>query len=138
MVNSTNYENDFILKMRENNVKESAQKVFLYNYNKLISEYSTIISENSIDSLHSVNSLESLNIKSQPDFINKTVIIKLNGGLGTSMGLDKAKSLIKIKKDYTFIDIMRVLEYGNDYSRVASIDEHDNITNYLQTKLQID
>ena len=39
---------------------------------------------------------------------------------------------------YTFIDIMRVLEYGNDYSRVASIDEHDNITNYLQTKLQID
>ena len=38
---------------------------------------------------------------------------------------------------YTFIDIMRMLECGNDYSRVASIDERDNIINYLQTKLWI-
>ena len=36
---------------------------------------------------------------------------------------------------YTFIDIMRMLECGNDYNRVASIDERDSIINYLQTKL---
>ncbi len=34
------------------------------------------------------------------------VILKLNGGLGTSMGLDKAKSLLKVKDDYTFLDII--------------------------------
>jgi UTP--glucose-1-phosphate uridylyltransferase len=36
----------------------------------------------------------------------KTVIIKLNGGLGTSMGLLKAKSLIEVKKDLSFLDII--------------------------------
>ena len=27
----------------------------------------------------------------------KVVVLKLNGGLGTSMGLDKAKSLLEVK-----------------------------------------
>lgn len=36
----------------------------------------------------------------------KTVIIKLNGGLGTSMGLLRAKSLIEVKDGLTFLDII--------------------------------
>ena len=38
--------------------------------------------------------------------IKETVIIKLNGGLGTSMGLSKAKSLIEAKNGLTFLDII--------------------------------
>jgi len=38
--------------------------------------------------------------------IPKLVYFKLNGGLGTSMGLEKAKSLIKIKEDKTFLDLI--------------------------------
>lgn len=38
--------------------------------------------------------------------IGKTVIIKLNGGLGTSMGLLKAKSLIEVKGGLNFLDII--------------------------------
>lgn len=38
--------------------------------------------------------------------MGKTVIIKLNGGLGTSMGLSKAKSLIEVKKGLSFLDII--------------------------------
>jgi len=34
------------------------------------------------------------------------VIIKLNGGLGTSMGMDKAKSLLPARKGKTFLDII--------------------------------
>jgi len=34
-----------------------------------------------------------------------TVVIKLNGGLGTSMGLYTAKSLIPVKNDLSFLDI---------------------------------
>jgi UTP--glucose-1-phosphate uridylyltransferase len=34
------------------------------------------------------------------------VIIKLNGGLGTSMGMDKAKSLLPVRKGKTFLDII--------------------------------
>ena len=35
----------------------------------------------------------------------KTVVLKLNGGLGTSMGLDYAKSLLKVKGADTFLDL---------------------------------
>ena len=38
--------------------------------------------------------------------LDQTVIIKLNGGLGTSMGLEKAKSLLTVKDGYSFIDII--------------------------------
>lgn len=36
----------------------------------------------------------------------RTVVIKLNGGLGTSMGLQRAKSLIEVKSGLTFLDII--------------------------------
>lgn len=39
-------------------------------------------------------------------FLKETVVLKLNGGLGTSMGLDKAKSLLPVKGDDTFLDLM--------------------------------
>ena len=37
---------------------------------------------------------------------SKIVVIKLNGGLGTSMGLSEAKSLLKVKNNLTFLDII--------------------------------
>jgi UTP--glucose-1-phosphate uridylyltransferase len=38
--------------------------------------------------------------------LKKTVVIKLNGGLGTSMGLSKAKSLLPVKGNLNFLDII--------------------------------
>lgn len=38
--------------------------------------------------------------------IARTVLIKLNGGLGTSMGLERAKSLIVAKNGLTFLDVV--------------------------------
>ncbi len=38
--------------------------------------------------------------------LNKVAIIKLNGGLGTSMGLSKAKSLAVIKDPYSFLEVI--------------------------------
>lgn len=38
--------------------------------------------------------------------IARTVLIKLNGGLGTSMGLDRAKSLMVAKNGLSFLDII--------------------------------
>jgi UTP--glucose-1-phosphate uridylyltransferase len=38
--------------------------------------------------------------------IKETVVIKLNGGLGTSMGLSRAKSLIEVKHGLCFLDII--------------------------------
>ena len=38
--------------------------------------------------------------------LEKLVVIKLNGGLGTSMGLKKAKSLLRVKDNLNFLDII--------------------------------
>ncbi|NLG36242.1 MAG: UTP--glucose-1-phosphate uridylyltransferase [Lentisphaerae bacterium] len=40
------------------------------------------------------------------DAITRTVMIKLNGGLGTSMGLEQAKSLMVARSGLTFLDII--------------------------------
>ena len=38
--------------------------------------------------------------------LEKLAVIKLNGGLGTSMGLSRTKSLLKVKNHHTFLDII--------------------------------
>jgi UTP--glucose-1-phosphate uridylyltransferase len=40
------------------------------------------------------------------EVLDQLVIIKLNGGLGTSMGLSGPKSLIEVKPDNTFLDVI--------------------------------
>jgi UTP--glucose-1-phosphate uridylyltransferase len=38
--------------------------------------------------------------------LGQTLVIKLNGGLGTSMGLTRAKSLLAVKPGVTFLDVI--------------------------------
>ncbi|MBP8293788.1 MAG: UTP--glucose-1-phosphate uridylyltransferase, partial [Caldilineaceae bacterium] len=38
--------------------------------------------------------------------LNRTVVLKLNGGLGTSMGMDAPKSLLVVKEGRSFLDIL--------------------------------
>lgn len=37
--------------------------------------------------------------------LNKLVVVKLNGGLGTTMGCTGPKSLISVRNDLTFLDL---------------------------------
>lgn len=48
---------------------------------------------------------ESLN-NGNPEDLQKLAVVKLNGGLGTSMGLTKAKSLLPVKGELNFLDII--------------------------------
>jgi len=59
-----------------------------------------------------------LNIPSDPSAIramlDKLVVIKLNGGLGTSMGCSGPKSVIPVRSDLTFLDLtVQQIEYLN-------------------------
>jgi UTP--glucose-1-phosphate uridylyltransferase len=40
------------------------------------------------------------------DALAQTAVIKLNGGLGTSMGMDRAKSLLPVRPARTFLDLI--------------------------------
>merc|ERR1719253_383683 len=65
-----------------------------------------MIPESALDPVAAVPELEKLEITAKPELLEKTVVLKLNGGLGTGMGLDKAKSLLKISGDNTFLDLI--------------------------------
>lgn len=58
--------------------------------------------EGAIKSYESLSEGNSATIK---DRLNKLVVIKLNGGLGTSMGCKGPKSVIPVRNDLTFLDL---------------------------------
>ena len=64
-------------------------------------EASSWIREDDIEPLGHVPSFhdvyETINHDKAVDAFAKTAFLKLNGGLGTSMGLDKAKSLLPVR-----------------------------------------
>jgi len=39
------------------------------------------------------------------ELLSKLVVLKLNGGLGTSMGCEGPRSLIYVRDDKTFLDL---------------------------------
>ena len=59
-------------------------------------------------SIHSPDDLVGYDSLEEPSFINysRLVIGKLNGGLGTSMGCTGPKSLIKVRGEKTFMDLI--------------------------------
>lgn len=47
------------------------------------------------------------------EMLNKLVVVKLNGGLGTSMGCHGPKSVIPVRNDLTFLDLtVQQIEVG--------------------------
>ena len=82
---------------------------FRHNYAQLIAGATGLIPENEISPVDSLPDLTSFGEELRNtgmEVMAKTVVIKLNGGLGTSMGLERAKSLIVVKDDLTFLDII--------------------------------
>ena len=49
--------------------------------------------------------LESYKASDVKNLLDKLVVLKLNGGLGTSMGCKGPKSLISVRNDNTFLDM---------------------------------
>jgi len=95
--------------MEAANVSEAAIRAFEANYNALLRKESGMIPEESISPCESVPLLEEVSQSGEafdPELLKQTVVIKLNGGLGTGMGLQKAKSLLNVKDSTTFLDII--------------------------------
>jgi UTP--glucose-1-phosphate uridylyltransferase len=85
----------------------AAIRAFLFQYQKLEQNDAGLIPENSISPLGPLSSIEDETAYGdKSDVAAQTVVLKLNGGLGTSMGLEKAKSLLKIRDELTFLDII--------------------------------
>ena len=96
-------------KMQAAEVSEAAIRAFERVYQALLRDESGIINEQDIVPCQSVPNLDDVANHGEefsPELLAQTVVIKLNGGLGTSMGLQKAKSLLAVRGRATFLDIM--------------------------------
>ncbi|MDD2650892.1 MAG: UTP--glucose-1-phosphate uridylyltransferase, partial [Candidatus Cloacimonetes bacterium] len=99
--------NLFVEKMKKEGLSDIVINTFVNYYNKLINGETGKLSKNDItkpdaDKIIDYNQLKSL----EQNNLDKLAIIKLNGGLGTSMGLKKAKSLLPVKNNLSFLDII--------------------------------
>ena len=95
--------------MEQAGVSEAAILSFQRNYEILAAGSSTDITEDSIEPVEKLPELEEFSQEGErfsAELLAQTVVIKLNGGLGTSMGLQKAKSLLEVKEGSTFLDII--------------------------------
>ena len=97
----------FEIKMRAAGMGDAAVRAFQRNYDALVRNESGMIPEEAISPVESLASYES--IRDTPvdsALLGQAVVIKLNGGLGTSMGLQGPKSLLPVRDGLTFLDLI--------------------------------
>jgi UTP--glucose-1-phosphate uridylyltransferase len=97
-------------KMRREGIPDAAIETFKHYYEQLAEGETGMIPESEIEPVEEVEHLDDLTDEDAP--LDAAVVIKLNGGLGTSMGMTRAKSLIEAKDGQSFLDIIarQVLE----------------------------
>jgi UTP--glucose-1-phosphate uridylyltransferase len=95
-------------KMRAAGAAEVAISVFSHYYRLLESGQQGTIRESAIEPVGDLPHLEHLDAddESMRAALAETVVIKLNGGLGTSMGVTGPKSALPVKEGLTFLDII--------------------------------
>jgi len=95
--------------MADDGVAGQAIETFAHFYRQVEEGASGLIHEGDIEPVPRLPSLDELDQPSAADAAAaaaETVVLKLNGGLGTSMGMERAKSLLVAKDGTTFLDIM--------------------------------
>ena len=100
----------FERKMTDEGIARLIIDTFRFYYNKLIRGERGLLSREDIVPIAKgdIADAETLDRFTEQgcQAVRETVIFKLNGGLGTSMGLSKAKSLIEVKGGLNFLDII--------------------------------
>jgi UTP--glucose-1-phosphate uridylyltransferase len=95
-------------KMRADDVADAAIDVFAHYYRELEAGATGMLPEADIEPVADLP--RAADLPDPPDggkdALGRTVMIKLNGGLGTSMGMSRAKSLLEVKDGLTFLDIV--------------------------------
>jgi UTP--glucose-1-phosphate uridylyltransferase len=95
---------------------------FRYYYESLLKGETGLLTQNDIEPIEPAEISDLERMDDLSDFgrsmLHKAAIIKLNGGLGTSMGLERAKSLLEIKEGMNFLDITvkQVLRYRKKHA----------------------
>ena len=97
-------------KMERAGLHPFVMDTFAYYYKEIVSGETGLISDEDIRPVAPDDVQDATRLEEYAEAGRKTlknaVMIKLNGGLGTSMGLTRAKSLLEVKNGKTFLEII--------------------------------
>ncbi len=98
----------FETKMTAAGMGDAAIRAFRRNYEALLRNETGMIPEATISSARGLASSEGIAPAGAADaaLLSQAVVIKLNGGLGTGMGLQGPKSLLAVREGVNFLDLM--------------------------------
>lgn len=99
----------FLTRMKAEGLPQIFIDTFAYYYEQLLTGQTGHIPEEDIEPVKQIPDAEQFSQRLETIgkyALAKTAVIKLNGGLGTSMGLEKAKSLLSVKDGHSFLDII--------------------------------
>ncbi|MEO5916956.1 MAG: UTP--glucose-1-phosphate uridylyltransferase [Luteolibacter sp.] len=98
----------FETKMTAAGMGDAAIRAFLRNYEALLRNETGMIPEESISPAQGLASFDEIATSGDVDpmLLSQAVVIKLNGGLGTGMGLQGPKSLLAVRDGVNFLDLM--------------------------------
>jgi UTP--glucose-1-phosphate uridylyltransferase len=94
-------------KMAQAGIDPVAIETFAHYYRLLERGETGLIPESSIEPIdcESLSDVE-IDAETASAALRTTAVIKLNGGLGTSMGMERAKSLLCVRKGMSFLDVI--------------------------------
>jgi UTP--glucose-1-phosphate uridylyltransferase len=92
-------------KMRREGLPEIAIETFAHYEQRLREGERGVLPESDIEPLDDLPDAAELPAGGE-EVLDRVVVLKLNGGLGTSMGMTRAKSLLEVKDGLSFLDII--------------------------------
>lgn len=99
----------FAERMQAEDLPDIVIRTFAYYYNQLAEGRTGLLGEADILPVASLPDAERFGAalrETGQAALAKTILLKLNGGLGTGMGLERAKSLLVVRDGLTFLDII--------------------------------
>lgn len=96
-------------KLRSAGAGEAAVATFLAQLNRVRAGEQGMLPERSltpVPNLPDADALPAVDAQAAAALLQQAVVVKLNGGLGTGMGLEGPKSLLPVKDGLTFLDVI--------------------------------
>jgi UTP--glucose-1-phosphate uridylyltransferase len=93
-------------RMRADGQPAEAVRTFERAYAELEAGATGTLPDREIEPVEEVLTLDRLPDRDQAAALDRVAIVKLNGGLGTSMGMTRAKSLVEARDGLSFLDVI--------------------------------
>jgi UTP--glucose-1-phosphate uridylyltransferase len=93
-------------KMRADGQGEEAIRGFRSAYQRLVAGESVLLRSAELEPAGDVPALQELPVPDRGAVLDRFALIKLNGGLATTMGLQRPKSLLEARDGLSFLDII--------------------------------